>query len=59
MALVGGKVCGNASIAVYDLAGRKVAEAKATNGKASVDASQLNGVYVVKVGDKAVKMIFK
>lgn len=59
VALVGGKVCGNASIAVYDLAGRKVAEAKATNGKASVDASQLNGVYVVKVGDKAVKMIFK
>ena len=59
VALVGGTVIGNAPIAVYDLAGHKVAEAKAANGKASLDASQLNGVYVVKVGDKAVKMIFK
>ena len=29
------------------------------NGKASLNVSQLNGVYVVKVGDKVVKMIFK
>ena len=51
--------CRFAPIAVYDLAGREVAAAKATNGKASLNVSQLNGVYVVKVGDKVVKMIFK
>lgn len=57
--LVGGVISGNAPITVYDLAGRKVAEAMTTNGKASLNVSQLNGVYVVKVGDKVVKMIFK
>ena len=57
--LVGGVISGNAPITVYDLAGRKVAEAMTINGKASLNVSQLNGVYVVKVGDKVVKMIFK
>lgn len=51
--------CRFAPVTVYDLAGRKVAEAMTTNGKASLNVSQLNGVYVVKVGDKVVKMIFK
>ena len=54
-----GRDCRFAPITVYDLAGRKVAEAMTTNGKASLNVSQLNGVYVVKVGDKVVKMIFK
>lgn len=57
--LVGGVISGNAPITVYDLAGRKVAAAMTINGKASLNVSQLNGVYVVKVGDKVVKMIFK
>ena len=51
--------CRFAPVTVYDLAGRKVAEDMTTNGKASLNVSQLNGVYVVKVGDKVVKMIFK
>ena len=59
VALVCGVISGNAPITVYDLAGRKVAAAMTINGKASLNVSQLNGVYVVKVGDKVVKMIFK
>ena len=54
-----GRDCRFAPITVYDLAGRKVAAAMTINGKASLNVSQLNGVYVVKVGDKVVKMIFK
>ena len=54
-----GRDCRFAPITVYDHAGRKVAEAMTINGKASLNVSQLNGVYVVKVGDKVVKMIFK
>ena len=46
----------NGSITLYDLTGRKVAEAKAVGGKAMVDTSNLSGVYVVKAGGKTVKV---
>ena len=56
VAVYGSSIVADAPVAVYDLAGRKVAEAKAVGGKARVDTSRLNGVYVVKTGGKAVKV---
>ena len=59
VAVIGNTITANAPIAIYDLAGRKVAEAPAINGQASLNAAQLKGVYVVKAGGKIWKIKMK
>lgn len=59
VAVIGNTITANAAIAVYDLTGRKVAEAPAINGQASLNAAQLKGVYVVKAGGKIWKIKMK
>ena len=53
--------CGDASIAiVYGMDGNQVAEAPVCNGATTVVVSHLqSGVYIVKVGNKALKFIKK
>ena len=59
VAVIGNTITANAPIAIYDLTGRKVAEAPVINGQASLNTAQLKGVYVVKAGGKAVKVTMK
>ena len=53
--------CGDANVAtVYGMNGNQVAEAPVSNGSATVVVSHLkSGVYIVKVGNKALKFIKK
>ena len=59
VAVIGNTITANAPIAIFDLTGRKVAEAPVINGQASLNVAQLKGVYVVKAGGKAVKVTMK
>jgi len=53
--------CGDANIAtVYGMDGNQVAEAPVSNGSTTVVVSHLkSGVYIVKVGNRALKFIKK